>query len=277
MPVLVEGGVLEGRQVRAFGLNVTLPSAPAALARNGEVLYAGYPFQLLIYRRGVVESSVQLPGIPRYIKAKPLPLVGLENGLFVPGQGLLSYPARDALNTRQGIYWLDNDGVNLERRRVVEGSFGLMAASDQAVYAFGREGVRVSDGLRFPLPRPATAAVVQGDVYVASAQGIVRLNPDGLRLGSVDGVFSGLESDGTRLYSLRDGRLVTISLDLRLVEVAGTRNTLPPSFAAVRTTPPVLPLAAAPLRGLPLTSLSSPLSSPLSSSHSLRPSPGGTQ
>jgi len=214
--LLIEGGVVEGRMVRAAGLQLALPNPTPLVARNGETLLAAYPFQLLVYRNGFLHDSLPLPGLPTFVRAKPLPLVGLEDRLFVPGLGTLLYKARDAVLTREGVFWLDEAGLNFERRRLSEGRYDLLAANQRYVYAFGREALRYPDSLRIPLPGPAKAAVVLDDLYVLTAEGVHRLSLEGLRLGFRAGQFSGLETDGSFLYTLEAGRLRTLHLNLEV-------------------------------------------------------------
>lgn len=213
-PILIEGGLVEGRLVRAVGLQLALPNPTPLVARSGETLLAAYPFQLLVYRNGFIQDSLPLPGVPTFVRAKPLPLVGLADRLFVPGLGTLLYKANDALRTKEGVYWLDDEGLNLERRRLAEGRFNFLAAGERYLYAFGREALRLPDNNRIPLPAGVRAAVVLDDLYVLAAEGIFRLSLEGLRLGFRAGAFSGLETDGTYLYTLESGRLLTLRLNL---------------------------------------------------------------
>jgi hypothetical protein len=224
-PVLIEGGVVEGRLVQAIGLQLALPSPTPWIARSGPTLLAAYPFQLLVYQNGFIQDSLPLPGVPTFVRAKPLPLVGLEDRLFVPGLGTLLYKARDALHTREGIFWLDDDGLNLDRRRLSEGRYSFLSAGQRYVYAFAREALRLPDNLRVPLPGVARAAVVLEDLYVLTDEGLHRLSLEGLRLGFRAGKFTGLETDGTYLYTLESGRLLTLRLSL---ETAGIRDPVAP-------------------------------------------------
>lgn len=213
-PILIEGGVVEGRLVRAIGLQLALPSPTPLVARSGEALLAAYPFQLLIYQNGFIRESLPLPGVPTFVRARPLPLVGLADRLYVPGLGTLLYKAKDALNTKEGVYWLDDEGISLERRRLAEGRFNFLAAGERHVYAFGREALRLPDRTWVPLPGSVRAAVVLEDLYVLTPEGLFRLSPEGLRLGFRAGAFSGLQTDGVYLYTLEAGRLVTLRLNL---------------------------------------------------------------
>jgi len=220
-PSLIEGGVVEGRLVRAAGLQLALPSPTPWVARNGPTLLAAYPFQLLVYQNGFIQDSLPLPGIPTFVRAKPLPLVGLEDRLFVPGLGTLAYKAKDALRTKQGVYWLDDKGLYFERRLLAEGRFGFLAASERYVYAFNREALRLPDKLRVPLPAGVQAAAVLDDLYLLTAEGIYRLSLEGLRLGFRAGTFRGLETDSSYLYTLEAGRLVTLRLNLDALKQPG--------------------------------------------------------
>jgi hypothetical protein len=206
--------VVEGRFVRAVGLQLALPGPTPLVARNGETLLAAYPFQLLIYQNGFIRDSLPLPGVPTFVRAKPLPLVGFADRLFVPGRGTLLYKAKDALHTKEGVYWLDDEGVSLERQRLAEGRFNFLAAGERYVYAFGREALRLPDRTRVPLPGSVQAAVVLEDLYVLTSEGLFRLSPEGLRLSFRAGTFSGLQTDGVYLYTLEAGRLLTLRLNL---------------------------------------------------------------
>ncbi|MCX7783479.1 MAG: hypothetical protein N2318_07515 [Meiothermus sp.] len=221
-PILIEGGVVEGRFVRAAGLQLALPGPTPLVARNGETLLAAYPFQLLVYRNGFIQDSLPLPGVPTFVQAKPLPLVGFADRLYVPGLGTLLYKAKDALHTKEGVYWLDEEGISLERRRLAEGRFNFLAAGERYVYAFGREALRLPDNNRVPLPAGVRAAVVLEDLYVLTSEGLFRLSPEGLRLGFRAGAFSGLQTDGVYLYTLESGRLLTLRLNLDTASRAKT-------------------------------------------------------
>ncbi len=226
--ILIEGGLVEGRWVRAGGLQLALPNPTPWVARNGETLLAAYPFQLLVYQSGFIRDSLPLPGIPTFVRAKPLPLVGLADRLFVPERGTLPYQARDALHTKDGVYWLDEQGINLERRRLAEGTFRFLAAGERYVYAFGREALRLPDNTRVPLPASVSAAVLLDDLYVLAPEGLYRLSPEGLRLGFRAGAYNGLETDGVYLYTLEQNRLVTLRLNL---EIAKNPNIRPWTFS----------------------------------------------
>jgi hypothetical protein len=184
------------------------------VARSGETLLAAYPFQLLIYQGGFIRENLPLPGVPTFVRAKPNPLVGLEDRLFAPGLGTLPYRAKDALRTPEGVYWLDEEGVYLERRQLYQGRYTFLSASERYAFAFGQEALRLPDGLRIPLPARVKAAVVLDELYVLNPEGLYRLSLEGLRLGFLPGDFEGLESDGGFLYTLQAGRLIILQRNL---------------------------------------------------------------
>lgn len=228
-PILIEGGIVEGRVARMNGSLLALPSRPLAIARSSELIYAAYPYQLLTYQNGLLQDTAPLPGVPTYIKAKPQLLIGFADKLFIPGRGTVEYKALDAINTKLGVFWLNDKGVHLERSRIAEGNFSFLAGNERYVYAMGREALRLQDSRRIALPNTPKAAMVLDDLYVLTQEGIYHLTLEGLRLGFTAGSFTGLESDGQRLYTLQDGKLVTLSLDLR---VLSDSNQTPLSFMA---------------------------------------------
>ncbi|MBF6595640.1 MAG: hypothetical protein IVW51_14525 [Thermaceae bacterium] len=216
-PQLIEGGLVEGRVVQAAGLNLALPSAPLAISRNGDTLYAAYPFQLLIYQNGFLRDSQPLPGVPRFVHSKPLTVVGTEDRLYVPGQGSYGYKATDAVNTRYGLFWLDDKGLNLNQQRLAEGKFRFLAAGSQWAYAFSGDALRLPDQLHLPLPAPVKAAVVLDNLYVLTDSAIYKLSPEGLQLSFIQGSFEGLKADSNTLYTLQNGNLVKLSLNLEVL------------------------------------------------------------
>ncbi|MCL6527199.1 MAG: hypothetical protein K6T57_09995 [Thermaceae bacterium] len=216
-PILIEGGVAEGRIVRAAGMDLALPSTPLALSRNGDTLYAAYPFQLLIYQNGFLRDSQPLPGVPRFMHSKPLPVVATEDRLYLPGQGSYPYKAKDAVATRYGLFWINAQGLYLDRNLVAEGNFEFLAAGEQWVYAFGQDALRLPDQTRIPLPGPVKAAVVLDNLYVLTPDAIYKLSPEGLQLGRIQGRFEGLKGDSNALYTLQNGALVKLSLNLEVL------------------------------------------------------------
>lgn len=236
-PKLIEGGVVEGRFVRG-SLELALPTTPTAISRDGDTLWVAYPFQLLRYRSGILNESIPLPGTPKFMKAKPQLVLGIGDRVFVPGRGSLPYKAKDAIGTSQGVLWIDDKGLYLERSGIVEGSFDLLAGNEQVVYAFSKDALRFPDLMRIPLPGAVKAAVVLDDLYVLTKEGIYHLTRDGLQLGFRAGSFEGLEGDGTRLYTLEAGRLVKLSLNLdvlALVPSAFAFSLQPSTFGPLET------------------------------------------
>lgn len=216
-PRLIEGGIVDGRIVRATNLSLALPSTPLAISRNGDSIYAAYPFQLLVYQNGFLRDSQPLPGVPRFVRAKPEVVVGTEDRLYVPGQGSFPYKAQDAVETRYGLFWLDGKGLNLGKDRISEGNYSFLAAGDQYTYAFSGDALRLPDQTRIPLPAPVKAAVVLDNLYVLTPAAIYKLSPEGLQLGSIKGSFEGLEADPNTIYTLQDGALVRLNLNLEVL------------------------------------------------------------
>ena len=70
----VRGSVVEGR------FQAILPGAPLLVDADAEALYAAYPYQLLEVRAGKVQS-LPLPGVPRFLRARPGLAVGLEGAV----------------------------------------------------------------------------------------------------------------------------------------------------------------------------------------------------
>lgn len=227
---LIEGGVAEGRLIRANDLQIALPATPTAVARSGEVLWAAYPFQLLRYQGGILRDSIPLPGTPQWLHAKPGLVMGIGGRVYVPSRGSLPYEAKDAINTPLGLLWIDSKAFYLERRLISEGNYSFLAGNEKVAYAFGRDTIRFPDLLRIPLPAQAKAAVVLDELYLLTAEGLYRLSLEGLQLGFRPGKFEGLESDGSRLYTLEGGRLLQLTLNLDVM--AGSALSPQPSASS---------------------------------------------
>ena len=82
----VRGSVVEGR------FQAILPGAPLLVDADAEALYAAYPYQLLEVRAGKVQS-LPLPGVPRFLRARPGLAVGLEGGVHDGGEALVALAA----------------------------------------------------------------------------------------------------------------------------------------------------------------------------------------
>ena len=170
----VRGSVVEGR------FQAILPGAPLLVDADAEALYAAYPYQLLEVRAGKVQS-LPLPGVPRFLRARPRLAVGLEGGVLTP-RGLLPYPAQDALETPEGLYWVDAEGLHLEGRLLLPGSFRQVVAWEGEVVALGTEAHFFPSGRRLALPAPALKAQAArcGVAFLAEGGLAHLLTPTGL-------------------------------------------------------------------------------------------------
>lgn len=152
------GGFLQGSLVTGR-FTVTLPGPPLFLDADEIALYAAYPYQILRYRQGGMES-LPLPGIPRFLRARGgKAVVGLGEAILL-GDQLLPYPARDALYTERGVFWVGRDGLYLDAALLRRGDFTQVVAWEGHVVALGREAYFHPDGQTLPLPHPARKAQV---------------------------------------------------------------------------------------------------------------------
>lgn len=131
-------------------------------------------------RAGKVQS-LPLPGVPRFLRARPGLAVGPEGGVLTP-RGLLPYPAQDALETPEGLYWVDAEGLHLEGRLLLPGSFRQVVAWEGEVVALGTEAHFFPSGRRLALPAPALKAQAArcGVAFLAEGGLAHLLTPTGL-------------------------------------------------------------------------------------------------
>ncbi|WP_018112507.1 hypothetical protein [Thermus igniterrae] len=169
----VQGGLVAGR------FQVALPGTPLFLDANGNTLYAAYPYQLLVYREGRLES-LPLPGTPRFLRASPRLVVGLGEGVFTEG-GLLPYPAQDAALTEGGLYWVGREGLYLENTLLRRGRFQQVVALEGQVVALGEEAFFFPEGQSLPLPHPVRKAQAGACGAVALLDRVYLVGPKGLR------------------------------------------------------------------------------------------------
>lgn len=168
-----QGGLVAGR------FQVALPGTPLFLDADGETLYAAYPYQLLLFRGGRLES-LPLPGIPRFLRANPKLAVGLGEAVFTEA-GLLPYPAQDAALTEQGLYWVGREGLYLESTLLRRGRFAQVVAWEGRVVALGEEAYIFPEGQSLPLPRPVRKAQAGACGVVALLDRVYLVRPDGLK------------------------------------------------------------------------------------------------
>ncbi|WP_117236819.1 hypothetical protein [Thermus sediminis] len=173
------GGLVEGRFV------VALPGTPLFLDADEGALYAAYPYQLLVFRDGLPES-LPLPGVPRFLRASPRPVVGLDGGIWTK-DALYPYPAWDAVLSETGLYYVNPRGFHREGSRLRPGAFRQVVAWEGGVVALGEEAYFYPEGLALPLPRPARKAQAGACGVVALLDRLYLVRPEGLRaLGAAE-------------------------------------------------------------------------------------------
>jgi hypothetical protein len=213
--LLVAGGLVEGRVAQLQQQTFLLPSAPLLAAAHSGILYAAYPYQLLVYTPGSPVQSLPLPGIPRFLHARPQPLVGLKGGLYRPGVGLLPYSARDGRATPLGIFWVSAKGFFLNQDQLASGDFRwVVAEGSEAIALSDHEAVVYPSGLHFPLPTSPRAVALSQNLYLLGAQGLFALSPTGLEEAFYPGSFQGMTADHQGVYLLKDRQLIILSPQL---------------------------------------------------------------
>lgn len=170
-----QGGLVTGR------FQVALPGTPLLLDADGEALYAAYPYQLLVFREGRLES-LSLPGVPRFLRASPRPVVGLGEAVWAAGD-LLPYPARDAALTGEGLLWVGEGGLHRDRDLLRPGSFRQVVVWQGGVVALGEEALFHPEGWRLPLPGTVRRAQASACGAVALLEGgrVYLVRPEGAR------------------------------------------------------------------------------------------------
>jgi hypothetical protein len=190
------GGWVEGR------FAVALPGPPLFLDADEKALYAAYPYQLLVYREGQL-LSLPLPGVPRFLRAHPRPLVGLPGGIWTE-ESFYPYPARDAVLTETGLYYVDAQGLHRERTLLRPGAFSQVVVWEGGVVALGEEAYFYPEGRALPLPRPARKAQAGACGVVALLDGLYLVRPEGLK---ALGVAQDFAVHGERIYLAPSGEV----------------------------------------------------------------------
>lgn len=215
--LLLSNGLIQGRTVRLRGLEFSLPGVPLVAATSGNRLYAGFPFQLLVYEQGQLENSLPLSSSPRFIKGWPGVVVGLEEGVYTPGRGLLRLreKALDALAVGDQIYWVDGKAFFGGSSLLSEGAYKLVAGDERRVMALTATSAFIYPGGRsISLPEEPLAAVVVEELYMLGKKGLYRISASGLQIAFQPGDYSAIATDGETLSLLQDGRLVRFNLSL---------------------------------------------------------------
>lgn len=196
------GGYAEGPYVEGR-FKVVLPGAPLLLDADGESLYAAYPFQLIRFKSGALES-LPLPGKPLFLRARPALAVGLENGVYTE-KGVFPYRARDAV-LLDALYHVNETGLHREGALLEAGEFWQVLTLRGKVYALGRRLYRHLDGHTAPLP-PGLKKAEAGEeaLFLLAEGGLYRLDEEGRILAHRPGRFSDL-AVGEEIYAVEGNR-----------------------------------------------------------------------
>lgn len=211
------GGWIEGRWVHQGDNVFSLPAAPRDADASGKSLGVVYPYSWQRYREGQLDYEATLPYPAISLHARPARVVVLERGLFTEAAGWLDYPARDAVNTDWGLFWVNSEGLWQGGRKLIGGDFLRVLALGGRVLALGAEkGVYWPDEEEIDLPPGWTAADAAADLYLLTPAGLLRYDPAGYELGTCPGSFSDLavSEDGDVWLAATDGRVVHLTPEL---------------------------------------------------------------
>ncbi len=214
--LLVPGGRIVGAWAELDG-GFPLPAPPLLADRRENRLYLAYPYELNVYEDGEPVASVDLPGIPRFLHARPAATAGGEEGLYAEGLGSFPYPAKDARVFEGAVYWLDAAGRPHRDQTSLEDAAFHAVVADQKRLAFLGEEAWVLGGERFPLPAFLKAELF-GALYLLQENGVLAYSLGGLLLAERRGRFSDLAVDEHGVWLLaEDGRLVHLDHDLEVL------------------------------------------------------------
>ena len=187
------GGVVQGRWVETAGGSFPLPAPPLDVDAGEGGLEVLYPYVWQRYQGGELAASYDLPARARTIRARPEPVVLLEDGLYTPESGWRAFPARDAVRTAQGTFWVNDEGLWRGPDRLRDGDFERVVALGRGVLALGRGRALLWPAEReLELPEDWTAADAAGDLYLLTPAGVHRYDPEGYELGFYAGAFRDL-------------------------------------------------------------------------------------
>ena len=187
------GGVVQGRWVETAGGSFPLPAPPLDVDAGEGGLEVLYPYVWQRYQGGELAASYDLPARARTIRARPEPVVLLEGGLYTPESGWRAFPARDAVRTAQGTFWVNDEGLWRGPDRLRDGDFERVVALGRGVLALGRGRALLWPAEReLELPEDWTAADAAGDLYLLTPAGVHRYDPEGYELGFYAGAFRDL-------------------------------------------------------------------------------------
>lgn len=214
--LLVSGGTIEGRWVQLGLEQFPLPEAPLAADAAEGLLYAAFPYQLLLYRGVNLEQSLALPGVPTFVRATPKPIVGLGQQVFRPDQGVLPYPATDALAVGNNTYWTNGQELFLGNRSLAKGAFIKLLSSGDNLAALTQDGLVAfwPSQNRFSTNLTLTNGVWLRDLYLLSPQGVTRYSPNGLQIGFRAGTFEAIAADGDGLLLMQNQQILRLGPSL---------------------------------------------------------------
>ena len=211
--LLVPGGRVVGAWAELDG-GFPLPGPPLLADRAGPRLYLAYPYELDVLEDGEPVATYDLPGVPRFLHARPEPVVGTPEGVFAPAGGFAPYPARDARRKDGRLFWTDGD-AHRDDERLFSGGFRQVVADRERVAFLGEEA-RFLDGARFPLP-PFLKGELLENLYLLTEEGVLAYSPSGLELARVKGRFLDLAVDESGVYLLLPtGEVLALDLDLEV-------------------------------------------------------------
>jgi len=207
--ILVPGGKVVGAWVELAGDAYPLPGPPLFADAAGDLLYLAYPYELVTMRGGEVEKTYPLPGYPRFLHARPEPVVGTERGVYLPEEDLLlSYPARDARRRAGELFWTDGDAWR-EGERLRRGDFRQVSASERGV-AFTDDLAYFPHGGEFPLPSHKKAELGRY-LYLLTEEGVLALDEAGSVVAEKRGRFLDLVAEEERVWLLgEDGEVIAL-------------------------------------------------------------------
>ena len=187
------GGVVQGRWVETAGGSFPLPAPPLDVDAGEGGIEVLYPYVWQRYQGGELAASYDLPARARTIRARPEPVVLLEDGLYTPESGWRAFPARDAVRSAQGTFWVNDEGLWRGPDRLRDGDFERVVALGRGVLALGRGRALLWPAEReLELLEDWTAADAAGDLYLLTPAGVHRYDPEGYELGFYAGAFRDL-------------------------------------------------------------------------------------
>ncbi|WP_457631322.1 hypothetical protein [Oceanithermus sp.] len=217
-PTLVfPGGWISGGWVHQGDSVFSLPAPPLDADAAGGVLGVVYPYSWQRYRDGLLQAEATLPYRARRLHARPAWVVVLDRGLFTETGGWLDYPAQDAVNTDQGLFWVNDEGLWQNERLLVSEGFERVLAVGDRVLALGREHGRYWPGdEEIEVPQGWTRAAAAADLYLLTPEGLYRYDPAGYELGFYPGSFYDLAvgPDGQVWLAASDGGVVHLTPEL---------------------------------------------------------------